>query len=267
MNNTINIPKKIHYCWFGGNPLPEIAIQCLASWKKFCPDYEIVQWDESNVDLFSCMFLKQAYNAKKWAFVSDYVRLKIIYENGGVYLDTDVELLSSLDPFLSNEGFMGFEHDKLYFVNTGLGFGAIPKNPLIRLLMNNYENTNFVKNDGTLDTTPCPQRDTEVLKKLGLIQNNEIQIISGITIYPSDYFCPISFTGKKNFSRNTISIHHYNASWHTELEKNNIKRSNKLKKTFGENLGSIINNFFLVKDTIKNHGLKYLAKKIINKLR
>ncbi|MRF68178.1 glycosyl transferase [Escherichia coli] len=266
MNTSIKIPKKIHYCWFGGNPLPEIAVQCIASWRKFCPEYEIIQWDESNVNLSSCTFVKQAFATKKWAFVSDYIRLKIIYENGGIYLDTDVELLGSLDPFLLNDGFMGFEYGNPYFVNTGLGFGSVPKNRLIHLLINNYENTKFISDDGILDTTPCPQRDTNVLKEMGLIPNNQFQNIHGIDIYPADYFCPISFTGEKNFSENTISIHHYNASWHTDIEKKNIARNKKFNKVLGKSLGSIVNKPFIAKDIIKTHGLKYFLKKVKNKL-
>ena len=116
------IPKKIHYCWFGGNPLPELAIKCLESWKKYCPDYEIIEWNETNFNLDSCEYVREAYQAKKWAFVSDYARLKVVYDNGGIYLDTDVELIKSLDRLLKNKSFFGTETTGV--VATGLGFGA-----------------------------------------------------------------------------------------------------------------------------------------------
>ena len=116
------LPKKIHYCWFGGNELPDLAIKCIESWKKYCPDYEIIEWNETNFDLECCDFVKEAYKAKKWAFVSDYARLKVVYDNGGIYLDTDVELVKSLDILLQEKCYFGEETTG--YVATGLGFGA-----------------------------------------------------------------------------------------------------------------------------------------------
>ena len=112
------IPKVIHYCWFGGKPLPKLAKKCLASWKKFCPDYEIIRWDESNFDVNGCDYSREAYEAKKWAFVSDYARLKVIVDNGGIYMDTDVEVVKPLDEFLSHEAFSGFENPRS--ITTGI---------------------------------------------------------------------------------------------------------------------------------------------------
>ena len=123
------IPKVIHYCWFGGNELPELAMKCIDSWKKFCPDYEIKQWNEKNYDLDSSRYIKEAYKNKKWAFVSDYARLDIIYNNGGIYLDTDVELIGKLDEFLDEKCFLAAEREE--YVNTGLGFGAEKGNVVI----------------------------------------------------------------------------------------------------------------------------------------
>lgn len=116
------IPKKIHYCWFGRNPLPELAVRCIESWKKYCPDYEIIEWNEDNYDINKISYVKEAYQARKWAFVTDYVRLDVVNQYGGIYLDTDVELLKSLDPLLKYKSFFGMEEGK--FIATGLGFGA-----------------------------------------------------------------------------------------------------------------------------------------------
>ena len=127
------IPKKIHYCWIGGNPLPELAIKCIESWKKYCPDYEIIEWNEKNYDFRKNQFMREAYDEKKWGFVPDYARLDIIYEHGGIYLDTDVEIIKPLDSLLKEQGFAGMEQPGI--VALGLGFGAEPKLPLIKELM------------------------------------------------------------------------------------------------------------------------------------
>ena len=128
------IPKIIHYCWFGRNPKPELAVKCIKSWKKRCPDYEIIEWNEDNFDISSCpLYVRQAYEAKKWAFVSDYVRLKVVYDEGGVYLDTDVELKKGLDALLAYDAYFGFEDGT--HVNTGLGFGAVKGAPILKEMM------------------------------------------------------------------------------------------------------------------------------------
>lgn len=213
----IRIPRKIHYCWFGGNPLPDLAIKCMESWRKYCPTYEIIRWDESNCDMEANLFVQQAYKEKKWAFVSDYFRLKVIEEQGGIYLDTDVELLKPLDDLLTLDGYMGFElSKKSNNIGSGLGFGAIAQHPIIIKLRESYENITFIKPDGNLDLTPCPQRDTMVLIAQGLKQNDREQTIKNMTFFPSDYFSPIGYAGEKNFSARTYSIHHFHASWHPE---------------------------------------------------
>lgn len=255
------IPKKIHYCWFGGNPLPAIAIKCIASWKKHCPDYEIIQWDESNCDLDINIFVKQAYENKKWAFVSDYFRLKIVEEHGGIYLDVDVELLKPLDNLLHLDGFMGFELGD-YNINTGLGFGAVAKNPVIIKLRENYDKSTFIRDDGSLDTTPCPQRDSKVLVELGLVKNNKKQTIQGITFFPADYFSPTGFLGEEYYSENTYSVHHFNASWHTEKEQKAIETRKKLRKKFGNKMGELFFLFYLSFRELKENGVRGLLLKI-----
>lgn len=212
------IPKKIHYCWFGGNPLPELAQKCIASWKKYCPDYEIIEWNESNFDFTSCDYAREAYEAKKWAFVTDYARLEIIFENGGIYLDTDVELLSSLDAFLENDCFMGIE--KGNYIATGLGFGAIPHFEIINELINEYKHMSFLNPDGSYNLTTCPIITTQLFIKKGFIQKDFNQIIDDTFIYSSEYFCPKNFeTGIVNITDKTIAIHHFDGSWLSEEEK------------------------------------------------
>lgn len=213
------IPKTINYCWFGGKPLPKLAKQCIASWRKHCPDYEIKEWNESNFNLNGCNFVKEAYEAQKWAFVSDYARLKIIYEEGGIYLDTDVEVIKKLDAFLENKCYLGEETSG--FVNTGLGFGAEKGSPIIKEMLDMYEDKHFKLADGSYDMTPCPRLNTTPLSKHGYAFSGK-QIWKGenVTVYPPEYFCPINYeTGKKSITANTYSIHLYNASWHTWIEQ------------------------------------------------
>lgn len=223
------IPKTIHYCWFGRNPKPALAEKCIKSWKKHCPDYEIIEWNEDNFDISACpLYVRQAYEAKKWAFVTDYVRLKVVYDNGGIYMDTDVELIKNLDSLLSNKAYFGFE-DGVH-IATGLGFGAIKKHPILKGMMNDYIDISFIKPDGNYDTITCPQRNTSVFIKHSLIQNNSKQVIGGCLVLPSEYLCPIDYnTGKKKITKSTLSIHHFSASWQDkELQK--MHRRNVIRK-------------------------------------
>ncbi len=230
------IPKKIHYCWFGGNPIPEKDKKCIESWKKFCPDYEIIRWDESNYDIRKNKFISQAYDMKKWAFVSDYARLDIIYNNGGIYLDTDVELVKSLDILLENEAFMGFEKGRV--VATGLGFGAIPHQKGIKLLRDSYDNLEFVDSNGKQKSNKdinCPIINSNILIEHGAVMNDKEQIVHGITLYPTEYFCPLdSATGELKCTDKTFSIHWYNMSWLTDFDKKWRLRQQKFTKIFGE---------------------------------
>lgn len=212
------IPKIIHYCWFGGNPLPKLAQRCITSWKKYCPDYEIKEWNESNFDLNCCDFVKEAYQAKKWAFISDYARLKVIYEEGGIYLDTDVEVIKKIDIFLDNKCFLGEETSG--FINTGLGFGAEKGNIIVGEMLGMYAGKHFKLDDGSYDMIPCPEKNTEPLKKYGYIFSGE-KTWKGedVVVYPPEYFCPLNYeTGEKHITDNTYSIHLYNSSWHTWVE-------------------------------------------------
>lgn len=217
------IPKIIHYCWFGGNPLPEEYQKYLASWKKFCPDYEIKEWNEGNFDLNSVPYVKEAYQSKKWAFITDYVRLYVLDTFGGIYMDTDVEVLRNLDVFLGEEGFSGFERKNA--VPTGI-MAAEKGQKFIHELLTQYDNLHFIKKNGDLDETTNVTRITETALKYGLNLNNTTQTIEGFTFYPTDYFCPKnSRTLEINITENSYTIHHFAGSWDSDNKlRRNVKR-------------------------------------------
>ncbi|MCL2630165.1 MAG: hypothetical protein FWD49_01415 [Firmicutes bacterium] len=230
------IPKKIHYIWLGGNPLSPLMEMCIESWKKFCPDYEIIKWDETNLDFSNCAYAVQAYEAKKWAFVSDYCRFLVLHGHGGIYLDIDVELLKPLDSFL-DAPFTGFEQKDS--VNPGLIFACEAGNAFCKSMIDSYLSDTFCPNNLI---TVC-RRATDILLKHGLQLNDTKQEVLGMVIYPTEYFCPISYeTGKKRITENTASIHHYAASWVPLRRKflNRIgriigpKNKKRLKKLFGK---------------------------------
>lgn len=224
----MSIPKVINYCWFGGRPLPSDVNKCIKSWKKYCPDYEIKQWNESNFDVNLYPFAKDAYESKAWAFVSDYARLKIIYDNGGIYLDTDVELLKPLDPLLKYECYLPIQQNGNY-VNTGLGFGAEKANPVIKMLLQTYNSIAF--DDKNRQNYSCPFINTADLEKIGFKRVDELQILPHVTIFPSRYFDPYpSGIGNNLMCSDTISIHHYSATWMTGKQR--LKR--KVARAVGE---------------------------------
>lgn len=223
------IPKKIHYCWFGGNPIPDKNKRWMESWRKFCPDYEIIEWNESNYDISKNLYMKQAYENKKWGFVPDYARLDIVYHHGGIYLDTDVEIIDSFDDLLYQKGFAGFEKES--HVALGLGFGAIKGLPIIKELMEQYNYYKFEKEDGSLNLTAAPELQTDYLKKKGLIANGEYQIVDDLTIFPSKMFGGKDlYTRVINLAEYTKSIHHYDASWVDEDSRKKIEKIEKLFK-------------------------------------
>ena len=214
------IPKKIHYCWFGYNPKPPLAEKCIKSWKRHCPDYEIVEWNEDNFDIASCpLYVRQAYQLKKWAFVTDYIRLKVVYDNGGIYLDTDVELKKRLDELLKYKAFFGFETTG--YINTGLGFGAEEGMSILSELMSDYEEILFQLPDGKIDDLSCPKRNAHIFTKHGMTCDNKFQILDGdIAILPSEYLCPLDFElNKMKYTKNTISVHWFSASWFSKEQK------------------------------------------------
>lgn len=241
------IPKKIHYCWFGGNPLPDFAKKCIDSWKKFFPDYEIMEWNESNYDVNKLPYIAQAYSKKKYAFVSDYARFDILYEHGGLYFDTDVEVIKDLTPICEKGNWFGLENPGL--INAGLGIGCEANNTLVKEILLSYENSDFVKADGSLNLATVVDRVSEIFKKYGFIYENTLQIIGGFYIYPTEYFCPKDvITGIMNITDNTYTIHHYDASWLEDWEKKVKNYKNYFFKKYGD-------NFYTRKYTLIYHAI------------
>ena len=230
------IPKTIHYCWFGNNPKPKSVLKCIASWKKYCPDYEIIEWNESNIDVNMNLFTKQAYEAKAWGFVPDYLRLWIIYNHGGLYLDTDVEMVKNFDPLLNNKVFGGFEEglvEKGLYVALGLGFGAEAGNEFIKKHMEVYDNLVFTNEDGTHNKLPAPAHTTKLLLEYGLDRYSDtIQNCGEFTVYPTDYFCPKQlYTGQTKLTENSYSIHQFDASWFDDsAQKEKLDQWKKYRK-------------------------------------
>lgn len=214
------IPKKIHYCWFGRNPLPESAKKCIDSWRKYLPDYEIIEWNEDNFDVDSIPYTAQAYEAKKYAFVSDYARFKILYEYGGLYFDTDVEVICPMDDIIARGPFMGFEvnpnPNRPYgAVAPGLGIGAEKEMRLYKSILDYYSELSFIQADGSYNMTDAVVNiTTRELVRQGLQDISGIQTVGSITIYPADYFNPFDdATGRLNKTHNTRTIHWFTKTW------------------------------------------------------
>ena len=218
------IPKIIHYCWFGGNPKPKPAEKCIASWKKYCPDYELIEWNEDNFDVGYNKYTQYCYDNKKWAFLSDFVRLAVVEKHGGIYFDTDVELLREPDELLQYGAFYGFETEN--YIATGLGFGAEAGHPTISAMVAEYEALTAANESDFLSVT-CPVRNTAALLRFGLRTDGTRQNIAGAEILPIEYLNPYDDpTGRLNRTNNTISVHWYSKSW---MSKGTILRS-KLTK-------------------------------------
>jgi len=212
------IPKIIHYCWFGRNPLPKSAQKCIASWRKYFPYYEIKEWNEDNFDVNSIPYTRQAYDAKKYAFVSDYARFWILYHYGGIYFDTDVEVINEMDEIIASGPFMGIEEGASIegkpMVAPGLGLGVEAKHPFYKKMIDVYNNMHFLKKDGSIDDATIVTYTTRELYANGMKPSEDRQKVCGIWIYPADYFCPMdSTTGITTITKRTVSIHHYDCSW------------------------------------------------------
>jgi len=245
MSQSISsIPKTIHYCWFGGKPLPDLAVKCIESWKRFCPDYEIVRWDESNFDVNSCAYVKEAYEAQKWAFVSDYARFWILYNHGGIYFDTDVELIKPIDHIVEKGAFMGIEsspgdyvgsNDNSLIVAPGLGLGAEKNCSFYSKVLSYYKDIHFVYKDGKQNTLTVGEHVTALLVKEGLEQKNVFQCIKGINIWPKEYFNPMDAnSGRLIITDNTVSVHHYAGTWVDSKIKVRDSWFRLIYRTFGE---------------------------------
>ncbi len=256
------IPKKIHYCWFGKNPLPDMAKKCIASWKKYCPDYQIIEWNEDNFDVNCCAYSAEAYAAKKWAFVSDVARLYALVTEGGIYMDTDVEVLKPLDDILNHQALSGFEaHDR---IPTGL-MACEKENPFFRELLHEYDTAHFIRPDGEMDLTTNVTRITNACLKHGLVLNNTLQSVCGFTLFPNDYFCPKDFDTKiLTITQNTYTIHHFDGSWLPEEERYALQIRPQLAKFMPARLAGRISIFWSV---TKHKGLVAAIKRTIRRIK
>jgi mannosyltransferase OCH1-like enzyme len=235
--SEMKIPKKIHYCWFSGEEIPDENKRWIESWSKFCPDYEILLWNTENYDVTKNRYMYEAYKEKKWAFVSDFARLDIVYNNGGIYLDADVEIIKNFDDLLYDEIFFGFTYGNC--IDPGSGFGSIKNNKLILETLEEYNDLSFYNTNGSLNLLPIPEIITPIFIKYGLTKDNILQIINGVKVYPTDVLSPKhSFTISLNITDNTHSIHHYKASWFSkemrENKNNYLKALSSLHKKNGD---------------------------------
>lgn len=233
MNKKELIPRTIHYCWFGGGAKNSKIIKCMNSWKKHLSDYQIIEWNEDNFDISSNQYVKQAYEAKKYAFVSDVVRLHALYHVGGIYLDTDVEVIQSLDPFLEHEVFSGYEDET--WLQSGT-MGATKSHAWVQGLLEQYENRNFILPDGSLDLTTNTSMITAYCSRFGLRKDGSFQKLEeqGVVFYPRIYFSPYDYiNGASYITNESYTIHHFDKSWLPA----HVRWRSKLKRLMGKYAG------------------------------
>lgn len=216
-NGAAKISKVIHCFWFSGEEKPKLQRKCLESWKKFCPDYEIKEWNMKNYDITKNKFMQQAIDKRKWAFASDFARLDVVYRYGGIYLDLDVELIKGLDEVLQNEAF--FSLDCGSYIDLGSGFGAVPGHPLVKRLLEQYENIEFINRDGKINDLPQPVVLEPVFTENGLKRDGTPQKLGNAVIYPAEYFSPVDYILYRTvITQNTIGIHHFDDAWHSDAQ-------------------------------------------------
>lgn len=239
------IPHIIHYCWFGGKPLPPSAIRCIDSWKRHFPDWEIRRWDESNFDINAIPFTRQAAAMGKWAFVSDYARFVILHRHGGVYFDTDVEVIRPMNHIIARGAFMGFEKDHTTIgVAAGLGMGAPAGLPFYQKVIDHYSSVPFIDAEGRQLPGTVVSHVTELFINSGLVPDDSEQTVEGITIYPNDYFNPLDdATGRLNITDRTCSIHHYAKTWCDNYGPMRIRLTRLLHRCFGVQTFIKLKNF------------------------
>ena len=208
------IPRIIHYCWFGRGTMPELAVKCIESWHKYMPDYEYKLWNEDIFDIDSNQYVKEAYESGKYAFVTDYVRLFALYQEGGIYMDTDVEVLKPYDDLMDLTGFIGFEGTKYSPVGTGT-MACLPGSEWALEQMKAYEGIHFINEDGSYDLMTNPTRITARMCRGGFIQNGKEQDYKDMHVFPVEYFCPRQTTGELFFTEKTYCDHHFMGSWNT----------------------------------------------------
>lgn len=258
------IPKVIHYCWFGGNPKPELVERCIASWKTYCPNWKIIEWNESNYDVKKIPYLEEAYQAGKWAFVSDYARLDIIFHSGGVYLDTDVELFAEPTEWLDYDASFAFETGRV--INTGLGFAAEKGSQVVSEMMKSYDNAHFIE-EGRMNLYPCPEKNTQGLCAFSpqFKRNGQTQTFDGIKILSFDDY-------------HKVAKHHYTGSWGNDADKKNgeykatkwksfLRRPSHfdfIEKLFGKR---VLRWYTFFCYDLQEYGMVHFARRIINRSR
>lgn len=263
------IPKIIHYCWISNNEnieLPKIVKECIISWKNILPDYEIKKWDQNNFDIKKVTFTKEAFENKKYAFVSDYIRLYALYKYGGIYLDTDVKVLKSLDGILSNKLVLGFEDKQT--IATCL-IASEPKNPIIGELLKLYNAKSFVKKNGDLDMTPNTILMTNILKKYNIKIDGTLQEREGLKVYPIEYFCPMNgYTGECHITSNSYAIHLFNGSWLDPKKQIRLNLYKKYYNRYNKYLPSYIANILSkIKASIEVEGIKGFFYRVYKKIK
>lgn len=241
------IPKIIHYCWFGRNPLPTDAQKYIASWKKYLPEYEIKEWNEDNFDINTITYTQDAYAAKKYAFVSDYARFKVLYEEGGIYFDTDVEVIRPMDDIIEKGAFMGWEtanNQGIQKVAPGLCLGAPKGHPFYKEILSAYNSLSFYKEDGNYNPYSMIPLVTDLLLRHGMKNDGSTQQVADTTIYAADYFCPMdALTGKVTKTKNTHTIHWYSMSWLDKKSQRKAKFTRPLRRIFGRRIVNWISHF------------------------
>lgn len=227
------IPKTVHFCWFGKGEKPELVRTCIASWREYLLGYDIIEWNEDNFDISANKYCRQAYESHKWAFVSDYVRLHVLYYHGGVYMDSDVQVLKPLDTFLEHGAFSGFEQPS--YMPTGI-IGAERGNLWIKDHLDHYESRAFILSDGTMDITTNVSTMTAISKKMhGFIPDGNYQVLAhDVHIYPREWFCPSRIGGNWQITGNTHTIHHFMGSWITRRMKIKTQIAALIANTLGQ---------------------------------
>lgn len=267
------IPKIIHYCWFGRQPLSDQVKKCIQSWHKYCPEYEIKEWNEKNFDVQSSIYTAEAYKAEKYAFVSDFARFKILYQEGGIYFDTDVELIRPIDDLVSNGPFLACERsvNSRSVINPGLGFAAYAKMPILKDIIQIYKNLRFISPNNIFNQTTVVEYTTNYFLAHGFLGQDQVEVINGLTIYPSEYFAPMNYmTGELCESNQTRAVHHYAMSWLSEDYKRWIIRERILSKFIGIRASKYL--IFIIRMpariiiATRKHGLKEIFKIIIERV-
>ena len=232
------IPKIIHFCWLSGEPYPDLVEKCILTWKQKLTDYEFVLWDTKRFDVNQIRYVKEAYEMKKYAFASDYIRLYALYHYGGIYLDSDIEVYKSFDPLLDSKAFTGFENDSHI---AAWIFGSEKGNPLFKELLGYYDGKSFYYPDGTPNMTPNVMPVTKTLIKHGLVLNGKEQKLDNITVYPRDFFCPYNpFIQEQNrFTENTYCKHWFDGKWVDKEQKKLIEKKHLIESKYGSAAGKV----------------------------